>query len=93
MKKMRMARLSCCPSRLIELYKSGSYHLTVVTNALPVDAEYLWSTFDPQSGLIWLFITSASYELVPEGGLVPVLSPPVFEIRRDAELRPSATAP
>jgi len=85
MNKRKLAILRVTPETFIELCKPGEQHFKVTGNALPEDAR-VYGVGDPAAyrytphvHAIDIVLTSESFEEIPEGNILPVLPPPIFE--------------
>lgn len=77
---MRIKRFRLHESNLLRLYSNtnGEFHRIRCVNPIPDDAIVYRSGHDP-SGYLWIIVSSASFDEVPEGHLIPELPSPMFE--------------
>lgn len=67
----RLRRVTFSAEFLVDILKHGVSVAQVVDNALPEDATYEYGVVDQTSGQVWLFVSSASFDEVPEGAAIP----------------------
>lgn len=73
MNRRRLAILRVTPEFLVEFSKSARH------NALPADARCEGTYYDADAHVISVVVTSQSFAEAPEGEILPVLPPPIFE--------------
>lgn len=80
-RSFRVQRIAVQPEMLITMAQGRhTQALEVVAHGLPADATYVMATFDPHAGAVYLFVESATFPLVPEGDVVPLLPPTEFRV-------------
>lgn len=80
-RSFRVKRVAVQPETLITMGKGQhTQALEVVAHRLPADASYVHATFDANAGAVYLFLESATFPLVAEGEVVPILPATEFRI-------------
>lgn len=74
----RLARVAIAPGMLMQSLKTG---WRVVADGLPPDADYRSAWFDRERDVFWVVCASASFAEVPEGAIIPEVTPPVIRAR------------
>ena len=76
----RLKRFAVTPDLFVEMAKAKTAIVTkVIEHALPADAEYVMATFDLVGGLVWIWVQSESFDIVPVNAKIPELPAPIFE--------------
>ena len=72
----RLKRIGIPPTLLMEFVRTGweaKPGLRCI-EGVPITAQYVGCTFDPNTMMVYVFFTDASFEEIPENAVVPFVS-------------------
>jgi hypothetical protein len=75
----RLRRVGVTGEFFVDVMKCGWPAAVVVENRLPDDATYVGATWDPIEACVWLLVTSAEFDEVPQQAVIPVHPPVMFQ--------------